>query len=312
MRKRLLHAPPLIAALGAATLIAAVAVAFAQTESSIQLIAMDADPAGNTATSLGHLDPCVRTVPGSDVAVDLVVDSVPDDRPFLGFQVEVSYDADLLTVTDFDTGYLLGANGVFEPFDALSDPLPDRDGAFTIIVADLASVPPDENMESGEGVLSRVTFSAKKNGMSLVAPGFDVPDVYPALVDGANEVIEVRTIAGIRVAIGEDCPPGLTEIEPTELPSLPSLAATSTPTPTPDPSPSPTPTGSVSSTSSARPTHTPGAVSLTPTVLPAAFPATGGQADGSNADMLEMAAGVAFGLAAVGALVWVRRVRAEG
>jgi len=92
---------------GAGGLIAASAGASAQSQSSIQLVAMDADPAGNTATSLGHLDPCVRAEPGSEVTVDLVVDSVPEDRPFLGFQIEVVYEPTVLEVTGVGYDYLL-------------------------------------------------------------------------------------------------------------------------------------------------------------------------------------------------------------
>ncbi len=192
------------------------------------------------------------------MTVDLVVDAVPDDRPFIGYQVDIDYDPNLLEVIAADNGFLLGASGTFEPYDGLSNPLPDSDGSFTIITVDLAS---GASMETGPGVLSRLTLRAKATGVSAVAPGFDPPAVYPALIDLNNTLIEVRTIAGIKVAVGQDCPPGQTEIEPTELPGLPSIAGTPTPTlsptPTPTPSPSPSPT-------------------VAPAALPAAFPATGG------------------------------------
>ena len=190
MSQRLIHLPGLIGMLVLAAFVAAAAGALAGSGSTIQLIAMDADPTGNTATTLGHLDPCVRTEPGSDVTVDLVVDAVPDDRPFIGYQIDIDYDPSLLEVIAVDNGFLLGASGDFEPFEGLSEPLPDSDGSFTIIIADLASgATPGANMETGPGVLSRVTLRAKAAGVSALAPGFEPPDVYPALIDGNNTTI---------------------------------------------------------------------------------------------------------------------------
>jgi len=259
---------------GAGGLIAASAGASAQSQSSIQLVAMDADPAGNTATSLGHLDPCVRAEPGSEVTVDLVVDSVPEDRPFLGFQIEVVYEPTVLEVTGVRYDYLLAANGSFQPFDGLSEPLPDADGSFKVIIADLASVPPAENMETGEGVLLRLAFTAKTAGTSSVAPGYDPPDVYPALIDGTNSVIEVRTIAGIEVVVGEDCPPGQTAIEPTELPPV------SAGIPAPVLSPTPVP-------------------SATHTFSPADLPVGGSSPDDGAGGLRGVSASLALGLAAI-------------
>src|SRR3990172_935328 len=72
-------------------------------------------------------------------------------------------DASLLTLTTVDSEFLLAAKGTYEPFEGLSDPLPDTDGdgRYTILIADLASSPPIENIESGKGVLSRLTFTTK-------------------------------------------------------------------------------------------------------------------------------------------------------
>jgi hypothetical protein len=138
-------------------------------------------------------------------------------------------------------------------------------------------------METGPGVLSRITFRAVAAGISDVGPGFDPPDVYPALLDDQNNTIEVRTIAGIKVAIGEDCPPGSGEIQPTELPSLEELYGS--PTRTPSPTPSLAPTSSPTPTAS-------------PSVLPAAFPATGGPASSGGPGSLWVVAAAAVGVAA--------------
>jgi hypothetical protein len=92
MRERPIALSALAGALLLAVLLLAVTAAAAGSDSTIQFVGMDADPSGNTATALGHLDPCIRAEPGAEVTVDLVVDAVPDDRPFIGYQIEVNYD----------------------------------------------------------------------------------------------------------------------------------------------------------------------------------------------------------------------------
>lgn len=283
MSQRLIPLPALI---GMVTIAGFAAAAGASTgsNSTIQLIAMDADPTGNGATTLDHLDPCVRAEPGSEVTVDLIVDAVPADRPLIGFELHIKYDPNVLEVIAIDNGFLLGAVGTFDAFDALSDTLPDSDGDFLLAVADLASNgPPGANMETGKGVLTRVTFKAKSIGISDVAPGFAPPEVYPALYDNQNTTIEVRTIAAIKVAVGEDCPPGQTEIEPTELPSIPSLEGSPTPTHT------------------SAPTL---AVTLAPT--PKALPATGGAPAAGHPIPLALSA-LVFAILAGSAWVATRR-----
>ncbi|HSP55210.1 MAG TPA: cohesin domain-containing protein, partial [Dehalococcoidia bacterium] len=233
MRHGFVRLPPLIAALVLVALLATIAAAApAQSGSAVQLIALDADPSGNTATSLGHLDPCIRTGLGQEVTVDLVVDAVPKDRPLVGWGVGIKYDSDLLEVTADDKAFLLAADGAFEPFD-VSDSLPDSDGVYSMTIADLASYNPEGgNSETGPGVLARLTFRSKSPGLATVIPG------YPTLIDLKNSTIDVRTIASIHIAVGQECPPG-PDIQPTSLPPPPTHPPL--PSPTGDVTPQPTP-----------------------------------------------------------------------
>ena len=290
--RRIPHA--LLTALGAVSALAVAGAALSQPDSTIQLVALDADPAGNTATSLGHLDPCVRVQPGSEVAVDLVVDAVPQDRPLIGFEIDLRYEPGILEVIAADDTFLLGSNGEYQPFRLLQDALPDSDGTFRLAVVDLASneVSAGDNTEAGAGVLARITFKSLAEGNSAIAPIFDPPDFYPTALDLNNEVIEVRTIAGIRVAVGAACPTDQTEIEPTPLPPL--SEAFNTPTPTAFNTPTPTPTPAAPAT----PVPTPTA---TPAVLPAAFPATGGHASGDSSATVGVIAAMVLALAAAAA-----------
>ena len=195
---------------------------------------MDANPSGNTATSLGNLDPCVRVEPGASATIDLVVDAVPVDRPLIGFEVHVKYDPALLQIATVDNEFLLAAVGAYEPFEGLGDILPDSDGDLLVAVADLASNrTPGANVETGKGVLSRITLTARAAGIAAVAPGFNPPDIYPGLIDAKNKTMEVRSIGGIKIAVGQDCPAGPAQVDPTTLPSLDSIDASFAPTPIP-------------------------------------------------------------------------------
>lgn len=229
------------ASFGAALLLLAVLGVFpgipaaAQSDTPIDIVAVDSDISGNTATSLGPLNACVRVEPGATARVDLVVDAVPEDRGVIGFQVNIEFDPNILTLTAVDNEFLLAAEGSYEPFEGLSDRLPDTDGNHAIIVADIASNVPFENIETGPGVLSRLTFAAKGTGVSTVAPRFNPPDEYPGLIDNQNRTIEVKAIGKASIAVGQDCvvPPEATP-ETVQLPPLAELQGTPTPTGGPD------------------------------------------------------------------------------
>ena len=204
------------------------AVLTAQTKSTINLVAVDANPDGNTKTSLGPRDTCVRTEPGSKVSVDVTVDSVPADRPAIGMQLNVHYDPNLLQVTDVNNEMLLSANGSYQPFEGLGDSLPDSDGNLLIEMADLASNEGGQNAntETGAGALSRVTFEAKAAGESNISLGFVGGDEYPALIDTNNETIGVNQLASALIEVGQDCPSSPPpQVQPSPLPPIEQVIA---------------------------------------------------------------------------------------
>lgn len=223
----------------------------AQDVSTIELLAVDAVIDGNEATSLGELDGCVEADVDSEVSVDVIVNEIPEDRPMGGFQYNLGYDPEVLELTEFDYEFLLAAEGTFEPFDGLSEPLPDSDGSFVGGVADLASNADIEpvNMETGAGVLARYTFKTLAVGTSEVGIDFEPGDLdYPTIIAPDNEPTSVENIGAVTVAVGEPCP---ADAEPkiTPIPSYAELFPTPAPTPTPtlvpiiDPSEVPEPEG---------------------------------------------------------------------
>lgn len=181
--------------------------------STVGLLAIDADPGGNTATSLGPLDGCVRVEENSRIDLDYIVDSIPPDRPIIGFEVEVRYDPQLLEAVEVDRDLLLSAVGAYSPFAGLSDGLPDSDGSLRIAVLDTASAAePEANVERGAGVLARITFRAKAAGLSEVSIALETqPLVYPLIQDTQNETIFADRLGSASVAVGQGCPPQAAE-----------------------------------------------------------------------------------------------------
>ena len=176
--------------------------------STIALLAIDANSEGNAPASLGPLDGCFRIEPGVEVAVDYVVDSIPQDRPVIGFEAEIRYDSQLLEVVAADYRFLLAAVGAHQPFSGQSDQLPDSDGSFRIQVLDTASTTdPEANVERGPGVLARLTLRAKAAGLAGIGIAVSrEPLVYPVVLDTQNELIFVDRIGSASLAIGQDCP----------------------------------------------------------------------------------------------------------
>ncbi len=313
MRRFLFFVPALTIAVALAATGAPAPSSHAQSGASVHIIAIDADPAGNTATSLGPLNACVRTEPGANVTVDLIADAVPgppDVNGIVGFEISVDYSAALLKVSAYDYEFLLAASGDFEPFEALGDAVPDTDGRLNISVADLAAGTAASPAEVGPGVLARIALSARAAGIATVAPVFD-SDHYPTIINAQNDVTDVDSIAGVQIAIGRDCPvpPNSTPVAQ-PIPSPVPAAATSTlapgQTPPPGASGTATPaTGAPSGAASPRPSGT--------ATAPTGGPGGTGEGDGGASTGVVIAvvalALAGLGLAGAGGLVLYRRAQ---
>jgi cohesin domain-containing protein len=192
--------------------------------SSIDLLAIDAQPEGNVATALGPLDGCSSAAVGGLVTVDFIVADVPQDRPLIGFEAEIHYDRRLLEVVSVQSDLLLAAEGEFEPFIGLSDPLPDRDSVYRISVLDTASVTsPEANVERGPGVLARLTFRTLAKGVSRISIGYNLRGdflLYPLNLDTQNEVIQIDHLGSAAVVSGKECPAGFNSPRIRPLPSI--------------------------------------------------------------------------------------------
>jgi hypothetical protein len=161
----------------------------------------------------------------------------------------------------------------------MSDSLPDNDGSLTEAFADLASnSPAGANMESGPGVLMRITFYAKAAGTAAIY----IDQEGISINDNTNNPIGIDSLGSAIVAIGQDCPqtsPGsqITVLPPTATPAVPG-AATGTGAPEPQ--------------ESATPTAGPGLMGVAPPPTPVqAAPGLGAGSDGGSSGMVAVIGG---------------------
>ena len=239
----------------------------AQTRSSI---GVDADPAGNTATSLGPIDSCVSVSTGDTFDVDILVADAID---LLAWEVYFIYDGSIISIVDHDVHMFQAADGESNVFD-LSEVLPDLDARYGVAAADLADPPAPD---SGSGVLARLTLKAVGPGVSPAnVPPIDINDdgkidLGPFLNDVRGDPIDDvdddgffdGQIFAAQIAVDTACPADGVIPPPTQV--------AATPSPTSPASPTGETTPEVTETATA----TPPAVSPTPTAV-AASPTPGG------------------------------------
>lgn len=176
-------------------------------------IGIDADPSGNTATSLDRIDPCAVRSIGETFDIDLFLQDVDQ---LLAWEIYIEYDAQILEVVNRQVDLFQAANEGSNVFD-VSEKLPDSDGLYRIAAADTSDPP---TPDSGSGVLARLTFRAKGTGISDIRLAFQDldedgnPDLGPFLRD-----IEAQPIGDIdddtffdgplqnaQIAIDTECP----------------------------------------------------------------------------------------------------------
>ena len=164
-------------------------------------LGIDADPSGNTATSLGSIEACTSISSGSSTTIDLFITDVSD---LLGWNTDILYDSSLIAITNINVRMFQAADGHSNVFNA-SNPTPDSDGSFYASAVDL-NAPPYE--DSGSGVLARITVSALAPGISpLTVSNPTLTDVngQPIGDTDGNGIFE-GSIFNAEIAIDGPCP----------------------------------------------------------------------------------------------------------
>jgi hypothetical protein len=270
-------------------------------------IGLDADPAGNTATSLGIIDSCVSVKKGDGFQVDVYVADVVG---LSAWEILFRYDPSVVTIVDRDVRMFLAASPGSDVFDP-SETLPDGGGLYRLAAVDLA-IP--HSPDSGSGALARLTLQAVASGVSpaeiarIDDDGNGTIDAGPLLTDAAGKPIAPSDPSGFfagpiaNAVIAVDIPCEAV----TPVPSPTSVA-------TPPPEESPTPQASAEPSLTSSPTVTPGASPITtPVVTRTIAPATsatstpapavnGGDNDGGSGWVIWLVAAGLVGALAVGA-----------
>ena len=204
--------------LGAVTLVSASAGSFATAQGPLA-IGIDADPSGNTATSLGSADACRKVAAGEQFDIDLTIENVDS---LAAFSITLTYDEEAFTVVKEDVALFLASAAGSDVRDN-SDSLPDSDGVYEVRALEAATDP--DATESGSGVLARITLEAASSGTHALS--VSVPSISPILTDGDGNALEPADEFGVwlgatsdaQIAVGEDCPPATDTETPTATPS---------------------------------------------------------------------------------------------
>lgn len=170
---------------------------------SIALLAIDADPTGNSARSVGTVEPCVSTSVGRPTQVDIVVpgSGVPADRGISAYQFSLLYDPGSIWITDDDSNMLL-AQAAGSNVIAIADPRPDRNGVYVSWGVDFgpSGIEPGGSSETGPGVIARITLLPQSEGSSTLT----LSDVLA--IDDASRRITLETIQSATIYVGSPCP----------------------------------------------------------------------------------------------------------
>lgn len=198
-----------------------------QASQAATAVGIDADPAGNTATSLGEIDACVSVGVDQTFDVDVFVADVSD---LAGWEGQFTYDPSVLAVAGVNPELFLAAVEGSQVIDLSTEPEP---GIYKFAVGDLST----SVGESGSGVLVRVSLRAVAEGASPLALESVVLANSEAKAIGSVSGDDVfdGTVSSAQMWVGEPCPSTL----PTLTPYVPPIT-TPEATPTPGPT-SPTP-----------------------------------------------------------------------
>jgi hypothetical protein len=176
----------------------------------VDILAIDADAAGNAAKTLGTINECVSGDVTDTLAIDVVVDEVHPDDGLAGFGVRLLFDPAVVHVTsviDNGTSVLMGEDGSGGIFSLSQNPNNDdpndedaipegSDGSILLAAADFGDTSPN----NGAGILARVT-------LELAGPGIaDLGFGTTSLAAINNSKLTVNQMVTAQVAAGEPCP----------------------------------------------------------------------------------------------------------
>jgi hypothetical protein len=164
-------------------------------------VGIDADPTGNTATTLGAIDACVSVTTGQSFDIDVFVTDV---RDLFGWDATLNYDGSVVHLVDMDAQLFQASNPGSQVVDFSSDSLPDTDGSHTLGVGEMT----EASADSGSGVLLRLTLTAAAPGTSKVSlTGLMLRDMHGAYVSDPNgDQFFDGSLSEAEIRVDEPCP----------------------------------------------------------------------------------------------------------
>ncbi len=164
-------------------------------------VGIDADPEGNTATSLDAIDGCVSVSSGESFDIDVFV---ADVRELFGWDARFNYDGSVVHVLSSDAQLFQASNPGSQVVNFSSGSLPDTDGTYTLGVGEMA----EASADSGSGVLLRLTLEAVAGGSSKVSlTGVKLRDMQGTYIGDANgDQFFDGALTEAEIHVDEACP----------------------------------------------------------------------------------------------------------
>jgi hypothetical protein len=192
-------------------------------------VGIDADPAGNTATSLGEINNCLSVVSGQTFDIDIFITDVVD---LFGWDAVFNYDGSVLHLMNVDVQLFQASNPGSQVVNFSSSSFPDTSGSYTLGVGELSQ----GSSDSGSGVLARLTLEAAGAGTSQVSlTGLKLRDMHGNYIGDANgDRLFDGPLSEATISVDEPCVPGTTSpATPTTPSAAQTPAASFSPTQTP-------------------------------------------------------------------------------
>lgn len=168
-------------------------------------VAIDTQPAGNTATSIGPVDNCTGVPNGAMFDIDIILPDLPSPG-LAGFGFNILYDSTKLRLVTYDEEMMLAANPS-PVIISFSESAPDSDGNLRVDAVDLSGG--TVSAETGAGVIVRVTFQAIGLGASVIQV-VDTLNVGGVLiVSPTGDQYSLMDVLAAEVNVGGPCPAGI-------------------------------------------------------------------------------------------------------
>lgn len=211
----------------------------AHAANDVDLVALDLDTTGNSATNVDTIEACARLSPGDSINIDYVLTG--NDYSTGGmfsaitiWEANIFYDSTAMSFTDHTTSGMWPEHNGADIAD-LSDSTPDSDGEF--ISAGLM-LPPQNGATAAEGVVARLTIKIKGDASpGLYSLKLGGPPGQPRdfenklLLQDGSVMINIGSVQDAVLAVGQACPEDLPQPTPTGMDDATTPQATPQATP---------------------------------------------------------------------------------